>query len=170
MNATREVQRLILLVVVSHWVLDFVTHRADLPLWPSTTESVPFFFFGMGLWNSIGATYLVEGTIFAVAIVLYVRATRAADRIGSVMFWLLIAFLTLIWATQPFSPPPPSSNAIAWVGLAMWLIPLWAGWIDVTACRGRPHDHRRGLVEVNPGNRTSSCLNTEPRRHGVTGL
>jgi hypothetical protein len=130
MQATRQVQLLVLLLVVSHWVLDFVTHRADLPLWPSTVESAPAHFFGMGLWNSIAATYVVEGMLFVAGIVLYVRATRAADRIGSVMFWLLIAFLTLIWGTQPFSPPPPSSSAIAWVGLAMWLIPFWAGWID----------------------------------------
>ncbi len=130
MNATREVQRLILLVVVSHWVLDFVTHRADLPLWPARLPAGSAYLLGLGLWNSIGGTYLVEGTIFAVALVLYVRATRATDRTGSVAFWLLIAFLTLIWATQPFSPPPPSSSAIAWVGLAMWLIPLWAWWID----------------------------------------
>jgi hypothetical protein len=41
-----------------------------------------------------------------------------------------VAFTTLIWASGPFAPPPPSASAIAIVGLAMLLFPLWAHWID----------------------------------------
>jgi membrane-bound metal-dependent hydrolase YbcI (DUF457 family) len=60
------------LAVVSHWVLDYVTHVPDLPLWPGGPR------FGLGLWNSVGMTLLVEGTIFAVAIAIYLRALRHA--------------------------------------------------------------------------------------------
>src|SRR5687768_4256927 len=35
------------LAVLSHWVLDFVTHRPDLPLWPGGPMV------GLGLWNSV---------------------------------------------------------------------------------------------------------------------
>src|SRR4051812_46064322 len=42
------------LLVVSHWVLDFVAHRADLPLWPGSPR------FGLGLWYSLPATLVVE--------------------------------------------------------------------------------------------------------------
>ena len=125
MNAARQTQLLVVLVVVSHWLLDLVTHRPDLPLAPGSSAV-----FGLGLWNSIAATYAVEGALFAAAIVVYVRATTAADRVGSIMFWLFVALLTLIWASQPLSPPPPSERAIAWVGISGWLFPLWAWWFD----------------------------------------
>ena len=115
---------LVAAVVISHWVLDFVTHRPDLPIWPGGPVT------GLGLWNSIPATFAVEGALFAAAISVYVRGTRARTRAGTWAFWALIAFTTLVWASGPFSPPPPSAAAIASVGLAMLLFPLWALWID----------------------------------------
>src|SRR5437867_10340755 len=35
------------LLVVSHWLLDYVTHRPDMPLYPGGTP------WGLGLWNSV---------------------------------------------------------------------------------------------------------------------
>ena len=111
-------------VVVSHWVLDYVTHRPDLPLWPGGTM------FGLGLWNSIPATLIVEGLLCGAAVFAYATAFPPRDAIGRWAFRVLIAMVTVIWATQPWSPPPPSAGAIAAVGVTMWLFPLWAGWID----------------------------------------
>ena len=125
LGATRETQLLVLLVAVSHWVLDVVTHRPDLPLAPGWSAK-----FGFGLWNSIAATYVVEGALFAGAVLIYLRTTRAVDRVGSISFWLFVVLLATIWATQPVSPPPPSERAIAWVGLSGFLFPLWAWWFD----------------------------------------
>src|SRR5215471_18702837 len=34
-------------LVVSHWVLDWITHRPDMPLYPGSAK------YGLGLWNSI---------------------------------------------------------------------------------------------------------------------
>ena len=115
---------LIAAAVVSHWVLDFITHRPDLPLWPGGPQV------GLGLWNSIPGTILVEGTLFIVAIEAYRRAFQARDRVGRWSFWGLIGLTTAIWISGPWSPPPPSASAIAVVGLAMWLLPLWALWIE----------------------------------------
>ena len=67
---------LIAAAVVSHWVLDFVTHRPDLPLWPGGPQV------GLGLWNSIPGTILVEGTLFIIAIEAYRRAFKARDRVA----------------------------------------------------------------------------------------
>ena len=110
--------------VVSHWVLDFVTHRPDLPLYPGGPKV------GLGLWNSIPGTIVVELILFAAGLALYLRATRARDRIGSIALWALVIFLLLIFAANATSTPPPDWRPIAWVGLSAILIPIWAAWID----------------------------------------
>lgn len=111
--------------VFSHWVLDFITHRPDMPISPWTTAYV-----GLGLWNSVPGTIIVEGALFLIGVVLYARSTVAADRTGRYAFWILIGFLTLGWIVNMLSPPPPSETAIAFGGLAFWLIVPWGYWID----------------------------------------
>ncbi len=120
------------LVVISHWVLDFVTHRPDLPLWPGGPVV------GLGLWNSVPGTLLVEGALFAAATAAYLRGTRARGAAGAWSLWGLVGFTALVWLSGPWSPPPPSVGAIAWVGLAMWLFPLWGMWIDRTRAGRSP--------------------------------
>jgi len=113
-------------VLVSHWVLDFISHRPDLPLYPgsSTLE-------GLGLWNSLIGTLIIEGGLFIIGIILYVRATKSTDKIGIYSFWALIVFLTIIYILNVFGPPPPDDqNTIGVVGLSMWLLVAWAYWID----------------------------------------
>ncbi len=110
--------------VLSHWVLDFVTHRPDLPLWPGGPK------FGLGLWSSVPATMIVEVGLFVAALVVYLRMTRARDRAGRASLWLLVAFLAIVYAGNLFSPPPPDVTAIGWAGLAQWLFVPWGFWID----------------------------------------
>ena len=112
-------------LVVSHWLLDMLTHRPDLPLTPGTSPKL-----GLGLWNSIPGTLIVEGALFAGGILLYVRHTKSRDRTGTLALWSLLALILVIWVSGPFSPPPPSAQAIGVVGLLSWLLPLWAGWAD----------------------------------------
>jgi hypothetical protein len=111
--------------VVSHWVLDLLTHRPDLPLVPGGATRV-----GFGLWNSLPATLVVELGIFAIGVWLYIRTTRALDRVGSVALWSLVGFLLMVYVSNLFGPPPPSAMAIAWLGQAQWLLVIWAFWID----------------------------------------
>jgi membrane-bound metal-dependent hydrolase YbcI (DUF457 family) len=114
------------LAVVSHWLLDYVTHIADLPLWPGGPEV------GLGLWNSIPGTLVVEGIFFSAAVFAYVRSTRPRQKAGTWSLWALIMLTVMIWVSGPWAPPPPNERAIAWVGLAMWLFPLWGTWIERT--------------------------------------
>jgi hypothetical protein len=115
----------IALLVVSHWVLDFITHRPDLPLTPSGPARV-----GLGLWSSIPATLAVEGLIFAAGIAVYTRATVPRDRIGSIGLWSLVAFLVVVYLAASFGPPPPTPAAVAWSTQAMWVLVAWAYWVD----------------------------------------
>lgn len=111
--------------VVSHWILDYVTHRPDLPLMPGQTTYV-----GLGLWNSVLATLIVEGFLFALGVFLYVRTTEATDRIGRIAFWTLVVLLALLWIGNAFGSAPPSEDVLGWIGLATWLFVPWGYWID----------------------------------------
>jgi hypothetical protein len=112
-------------VVVSHWILDAVSHAPDMPVWPYGPRV------GLGLWNSIPATLIIEGAIFAIAIAAYVRTAPARDAIGRWAFIALLALVGVLWATSPFSPPPPNTTAIAIVGLAFGLLTIpWLMWIE----------------------------------------
>src|SRR5262249_22789789 len=85
--------------VVSHWVLDVVSHRPDMPVLPHGP------YLGLGLWYSLPATLLVEFTMFAAGVTLYVR--RDSNRRGRLSFWLLIAFLVVAYLAAVLGPPPP---------------------------------------------------------------
>lgn len=112
-------------LVMSHWILDLVTHRPDLPLAPGSETKV-----GLGLWNSIIGTMLLEGFIFLGGAYLYLRVTKALNKKGTWSFWALIVFLSIIYLMNTFGSPPPSSEAIGVVGLSMWLLVAWGYWID----------------------------------------
>jgi hypothetical protein len=112
--------------VVSHWVLDWITHRPDMPLYPGGGAR-----FGLGLWNSIPGTMVVEITMLAVGVWLFMSATRPRDRIGRYAFAAYVALLLLLYIGDRFSPPPPSAKDIAWTGVAASVIFIpWAWWFD----------------------------------------
>lgn len=117
------------LLVASHWVLDWVTHRPDLPLFPGGPEV------GLGLWGSLPGTLLVEGALFGFGVLAYTSASTPRDGVGRWGWGGLVAFLALIYGANVFGPPPPSIGAVAWAGLALWLLPPWCAWVD---------RHRRG--------------------------
>ncbi len=113
------------LLVLSHWLLDAVVHRPDLPLTPDESELI-----GLGMWNSIGLTLAVEGAMFVVALWIYLAATRARDAIGRYALAGFVAVSLLIYVGNPFGPPPPDAHALAYAAFALWLFPLWAAWFD----------------------------------------
>ena len=112
-------------LVVSHWVLDFVTHVPDMPLYPGGPRV------GLGLWTSVAGTVLVEVAMFGAGLWIYLRATRARDAVGRYGLGALMAFLILSYGASLFSPPPPTPTALGIGGLLFgWLFVWWAGWGD----------------------------------------
>ena len=75
-------------------------------------------------------TLAVELTIFAVGLLLYLRATAPRDRVGSAGLWALVGFMLVVYLASAFGPPPPSAAAVAWSAEAMWLLVAWGYWID----------------------------------------
>jgi hypothetical protein len=112
-------------LVVSHWFLDAIVHRPDLPLTLGGDARV-----GLGLWNSILGTLAVELAMFAAAVWLFLGATRARDRIGGAGFAAFSIFLLAIYASAAFGPPPPNAEAIALADTGQLLVIALAAWID----------------------------------------
>jgi membrane-bound metal-dependent hydrolase YbcI (DUF457 family) len=118
--------------VFSHWVLDWITHRPDLPLYPHGPTV------GLGLWNNPMATIGVESAMFAIGILIYRDTTKPRDRIGSVGMWAFIIFLAAFYVVNAAGVPPPNERALAWGALSGWLLPLWAWWFDRHRDSGSP--------------------------------
>jgi hypothetical protein len=125
-------------LVVSHWILDWISHRPDMPIYPGGPK------FGLGLWNHVAATIIVEGIMFAAGIWIYVRATRARDAVGRWGFVSLMAFLAVLYVVNAISSPPPSVNAIIIMAIAGFtLLTAWSWWAD----------HHRDVILTGPPRR-----------------
>jgi hypothetical protein len=122
-------------LVVSHWLLDVVTHRPDMPLTPWSGTRL-----GLGLWNSIPGTLIVEGVMFFAGLLLFLRAAPPPTRGRRIGLWALVAVLLILYLGNAFGPPPPSAAAVAWSANGIWLFVAWAYAID----RSRSHDGKKG--------------------------
>ncbi len=112
-------------LVVSHWVLDWITHRPDLQLAPGVDARV-----GLGLWTSPAATIAVEGLLFIAGVAVYARATRPRDRAGTWGFWGFVAFLLVGYASSLAGGAPPSPQVVAASALVGWILIPWVAWFD----------------------------------------
>ena len=125
------------LLVVSHWVLDFITHRPDEPLYPGGSG------FGLGLWNYPVATVLVESAMLLVGVGIYLRSTRARDGLGRWGFLGLMVVLAGSYYSTLFTPTPTDMRALAVGGIIFaWVFVVLAWWVD---------RHRESLALIHPG-------------------
>ena len=108
--------------VLSHWVLDSISHRHS--LLPGSHAYV-----GLSLWNSLPATLVVEGGFWSVAMIVYLRSTRANGLSGNYGFWPVVVVLTFIWTTNIKSGPPPP-NAVIGSLIFFSLLVAWAYWMN----------------------------------------
>lgn len=107
----------------THWLLDYFSHRPDMPLWPGGPKV------GLGMWNSLPLTLLVEFGLLAVGIVVYFKATRSKGG-WNPGFWSFAVFLAVMYPASLFGPPPPSTRVLAFSALGLWLTIPWAAWGD----------------------------------------
>lgn len=114
------------LLVVSHWFLDLLVHRPDLPLFPGSSSPM----FGFDLWDSFYATVVIEVAIFLAGVYFYLKTTKPKNKTGSISLWALIIFLLLVYFMNVFGPAPDSVDSIGYVGLSQFLLVGWAYWID----------------------------------------
>ena len=107
-------------LVPSHWLLDWVAHRPDLPIVPGGHR------FGLGMWHSLPLTLAVEYVLFVIGVALYLGTTKRR----TVVLWSLVGFLALMLPAALLGPPPTSVTALAASALGLWLVVPWAAWAD----------------------------------------
>src|SRR6266849_3423013 len=78
------------LLVLSHWVLDVISHRPDVPVLPHGP------YLGLGLWNSVPATILTEEAMLVIGATLYLRATRSGGTASTIGLWAMFALFAVI--------------------------------------------------------------------------
>jgi len=126
MRRDKSTAKVLAAVVFSHWILDWVTHRADLPLAPGIGSAT-----GLGLWNSVPATVAVEVTFFLALAYWYERATEPLDGVGKWAWYAMIGVLLCIYGASLGPPPHPGQERmVAFVTIGLWIFVPWAAWVD----------------------------------------
>ena len=131
----RRIGLILAAAVFSHWILDLIVHRPDLPLYDSVGKM------GFGLWNYRGAAFVLEmAVLIGGAALLYRTAAHKARLAGFVVF--LAAFQ--VFGTF-FLPPPPSDHAAATSALVSYVVlALVAWWVE----RGDPEPRNASAVRA----------------------
>ncbi|MGD2054058.1 MAG: hypothetical protein PVG45_08110 [Gammaproteobacteria bacterium] len=127
------------IAVFSHWLLDLVVHRHDLPLY-SDAHKV-----GLGLWNFPATAFTLEILLLAGGMVLYAKNTRASSRFnlyGMILFGLLMIG---IQAMVFFGSPPETDTEVATSALVSYfLFAALAFWLErgrTPVTSGAAHDN-----------------------------
>ncbi len=101
-SASPRTAAIVGLAVFSHWVLDFLVHRPDLPLYDNTAKV------GLGLWNLPAVALGLEALLLFGAMWLYLRHT--ARRTAMLVFGVIMLGIQVYVF---FGPPPASDKAAA---------------------------------------------------------
>ncbi|MEE9264474.1 MAG: hypothetical protein V3V11_08465 [Vicinamibacteria bacterium] len=116
---------LVAAAVASHWLLDLLVHRPDLPLYDNAAKV------GLGLWNYPIGTLALEALLLFGGMASYLRATKPLSSSGR---FAVIIFGVVMFAIQVgafLGPPPGSDREAATTGLAVYVVfAAVAYWIE----------------------------------------
>jgi hypothetical protein len=108
--------------VFSHFVLDLPMHTPDMPLW--SNDSVKL---GLGLWNHVPLSLVLELLCFALGALSYARTCAALGP----RFWCFVAAMVGLTLATPFLPPPGGPREFAVQALFAYVaLAFWAAWLD----------------------------------------
>lgn len=115
------------LTVLSHFLLDVIVHRADLPLLGGDSYK-----FGLGLWNYVVVSSLIEFLIFSAGLWVYLKSTKGIAFGGKYGMIIFSTFVTTMWVASLFTPLPSDFNIVGFtifglvfqflvIGIVSWL-------------------------------------------------
>jgi hypothetical protein len=118
--------------VFSHWPLDFVVHRPDLPLYDNAAKV------GLGLWDYPFVTLVLEGALLFTAMGLYLEKSRPVTSLARSSIPVFCGAILLMQAGMLLSPPPPSDRAMAATALIAYAVFAAAiAWLERGRVAGR---------------------------------
>lgn len=106
--------------VFSHWVLDVIVHRPDLPLYDNSAKV------GLGLWNHPVPAFLFEAAIFLAGFALYWKRIPGTKR--RVAFGLFGALILVVHVGMFYGPPPESIRQAALMDLVTYAAFAWGAY------------------------------------------
>lgn len=116
---------LVAAAVFSHWLLDLLVHRPDLPLYDNTAKV------GFGLWNYPVFAFGLEAAFLFGGMYLYFRRTRAVTRGGRYGMIVFGVIMLAVQASVFFGPPPGSARQLAVTALLSYgIFAAAAYWLE----------------------------------------
>lgn len=117
---------LIAAAAFSHWLLDALVHKPELPLAGSGSLHV-----GLGLWDAMPTAVGVEAAIVVLGVYLFVAGSRLSRGRSVALAVLGLAVLALTVFGMTVAPPAPSAFAMAFSSLltlvAVTALAVWLG-------------------------------------------
>jgi Sec-independent protein secretion pathway component TatC len=124
---------LIAAAVFSHWILDALVHRPEMPVAGSASAKV-----GLGLWDRMPIALLIEAAIVVFGLALFLRRSNLSRQRSIALVILTSAILLFTGIGMTLTPPPPSATAMAASSLiTLIVIAALYGWIG-RAPRAKP--------------------------------
>ena len=112
--------------VLSHWVLDVISHQPDMPLAPGVNPML-----GFQLWSSIPATLAIEGGFWIAALIVYARMPARRRWLSWTALAVGAIVLTLAWIANITGPPPPNPRVAPVSSLIFFsLVVAWGYWLN----------------------------------------
>jgi membrane-bound metal-dependent hydrolase YbcI (DUF457 family) len=105
--------------VFSHWILDFIAHPRDLPLYDNTLKV------GLGMWNYRGPEFALEIALLAIGIVLYLarNAMPAIRKLAIIGFGIALVIVQIGDTYVPRNPLTPKATAMGvWVFYTLFVL------------------------------------------------
>ena len=99
--------------VFSHWLLDALVHRPELPLAGTASPMV-----GLGLWDAMPVALLVEAALVVAGLSLFAAGANWSRQRSLMLTALVLLALVFTVVGMTVAPPPPSPRAMAASSLA----------------------------------------------------
>jgi hypothetical protein len=111
--------------VFSHWVLDWLVHRPDLPLYDDKMKV------GLGIWNYPAIAFALEALLLFGGMIMYLRRTQAINAIGRLGPPFFGILMLAIQGYIFFGPALTSPGAAAITALVSYVVfAVVAHWLD----------------------------------------
>lgn len=125
---------LIAAAVFSHWLLDALVHRPELPLAGASSLKV-----GLGLWQTLPAALAVETAVVVAGLLLFLPGSTLSRGKSIALASLSLLILAFTVAGMTVAPPPPSALAMAGSSLStLVVVCALACWLGRLRRGGQP--------------------------------